>query len=97
MANRFIATQRAWMLTAIPALGLSSAALIYVSIIAGVAALFRLQRRARAFCNLSFGNAGFPPLQGAPFTRIAGLASPLLVPPIFAGVWLFLMLRGLAM
>jgi hypothetical protein len=95
-ASRFVAAQRSWLLTAIPALGLSSAVLIYVSIVAGVVALFGLHRRARAVCESCVEGASFPPVQGTPFTRITGLASPLLVPPIFALVWLCLMLHGLA-
>lgn len=65
-------------------------ALIYVSILGGVVALYGLHRRARQLCA-----AGFPPLQGARATRLAGMASPRLVPPIFTGAWLYLMLRGL--
>lgn len=96
LTNRFIATQRGWLLTAIPALGLSSAALIYVSILAGVAALFSLRRQARAVCSAAWESGSYPPLQRSLLIRLGGLASPLFVPPIFVGVWLFLMLRGLA-
>ncbi len=96
LTNRFIAAQRGWLLTAIPALGLSSATLIYVSILAGVAALFGLHRQARAVCAAAWEGGSFPPLQRPFLIRLGGLASPLLVPPIFAAVWLFLMLRGLS-
>ncbi len=94
--NPFVAAQRAWLLTAIPGLGLSSAVLIYVSIVAGIIALFNLHRRACVICGSSPTNGGFPPIQGEKFTRIIGVASPILIPPIFAGVWLYLMLRGLS-
>ncbi|MGI8430838.1 MAG: hypothetical protein ACR2MW_00910 [Chthoniobacterales bacterium] len=53
-------------------------------------ALYGIHRRAQLICA-----SGFPPLQGALATRLAGMASPVLVPPIFTGVWLYLMLRGL--
>ncbi|MDB6153464.1 MAG: hypothetical protein JWL90_1917 [Chthoniobacteraceae bacterium] len=91
----FIVTQRSWLLTAIPALAVSSTALIYISIIAGVVALFNLHGLTRRICTLEMDTAAFPPIQGSNKTRIAGLASPLLVPPIFLGVWLLLMVRGL--
>ncbi len=96
LTNRFVAEQRGWLLTAIPALGLSSAALIYVSILAGVAALFSLRRQARAVCGSTWEGGSYPALQRPLLIRLAGLASPLFVPPIFVGVWLFLMVRGMA-
>ncbi len=90
----FVAAQRGWLLMAMPGLGLSSALLIYLSIIAGVRALTNIHRLARPFCAHDAAGGGYPPIQGSTFTRLTGLASPLLVPPIFAGVWLCLLLRG---
>ncbi|MGH7938169.1 MAG: hypothetical protein ACRD5Z_10535 [Bryobacteraceae bacterium] len=69
--SRFIATQRSWLLSALPALGLSSAALIYVSIFAGVVALFGLHRRTRTVCESCVEGGSFPPVQGTRSTRIA--------------------------
>src|SRR5438067_13046800 len=46
----FAAAQQQWLITAIPALALSSATLIYVSIIAGVIALLSIHRHARRIC-----------------------------------------------
>ena len=91
----FAAAQQQWLITAIPALALSSAGLIYVSIVAGVIALLNLYRHARRVCGVDSAGAAFPPIQGTAFTRITGLSSPLLVPPIFIGVWCYLMFQGL--
>jgi hypothetical protein len=85
----FARQQQEWLITAIPALAMGSAALIYVSILAGVRALHNLHRDA------SGADSAWPPIQGTAFTRLAGLVSPMLVPPLFLGVWLFLTLRGL--
>jgi hypothetical protein len=87
----FARQQQEWLITAIPALALGSAALIYVSILAGVRALLNLHREAERIS----GGAALPPIQGTALTRLAGLISPLLVPPLFMGVWLYLTIRGL--
>ena len=93
--SQFAAQQQQWLTTAIPALALSSTILIYLSILAGVAALRNLHRHISHTCGGDMGTA-LPPVQGTNRTRLAGLASPLLVPPLFIGVWLHLMIRGLA-
>jgi hypothetical protein len=91
----FAREQQQWLMTAIPALALASAGLIYVSIIAGVIALRNLHRHACSICRGEGADAAFPPIQGTRGTRLAGLASPLLVPPLFVAVWLFFMIRAL--
>ena len=93
--SSFAAEQQQWLITAIPGLALSSAVLIYVSIIAGVIALLNLHHHAVQICGRDRSDSAFPPIQGTKRTRLAGLASPLLVPPLFVGVWLFLMIRAL--
>ena len=92
----FVATQQAWLLTSIPELAFCSAVLIYVSIVAGAVALRSLHRRAEPLCRRDGVSSAFPPIQGSWFTRMAGLTSPMVLPPLFAGVWLFLLIRGLA-
>ncbi|MEA3210519.1 MAG: hypothetical protein QOE70_3576 [Chthoniobacter sp.] len=91
----FAGKQQQWLITAIPGLALTSTGLIYVSIVAGVMALLNLHRHAVQICGAEPSGEGLPPIQGTNRTRLAGLASPLLVPPLFMGVWLFLMIRGL--
>jgi hypothetical protein len=94
--NQFAQQQRHWLMTAIPALALSSAALIYISIIAGVTAMVDIHRHAGRICDGDSTDPEFPPIQGALFTRVTGLASPMLVPPIFIGVWFYLMFKALS-
>jgi hypothetical protein len=91
----FARQQQEWLITAIPALAVGSAALIYVSILAGVRALQNLHRDAQRVCGGPGAEAALPPIQGTAFTRLTGLASPMLVPPLFLGVWLFLTIRGM--
>ena len=82
-----------YLLGILPAVGLLSAVLIYVSIIAGVIAMFGIHRLARSFCDDAAFR--FPPLRGRKLTRYMGFASPLLLPPIFIIVWLLIWGRGL--
>src|SRR3954453_14085287 len=91
----FARQQQEWLITAIPALAVGSAALIYVSILAGVRALLNLYREAVRICGGPGSETGLPPIQGTAFTRFLGLTSPMLVPLLFIGVWLFLTLRGM--
>src|SRR6476620_9577514 len=65
----FVREQREWLITAIPALAFSTAALIYVSILAGVAALSNLHRHAEKVCALCGVDSGLPPIQGNIRTR----------------------------
>jgi hypothetical protein len=83
-----------YLLGTLPAVGLLSAALIYVSIIAGALAMFSLYRSAGNLCG--DGAAGFPPLGGRKLERYMGFASPFLLPPIFITVWLLLWSHGLS-
>lgn len=91
----FSRQQQEWLITAIPALAVGSAALIYVSILAGVRALHNLHGDAERICGRARADSTLPPIQGTAFTRLAGLTSPMLVPPLFISVWLFLTIRGL--
>jgi len=93
--SAFVRAQRQWLITAIPALAFATAALIYVSILAGVAALANLHRLAEGLCVRRGTETDFPPIQGNGRTRFFGLTSPMLVPPLFVGVWLWLMLKGM--
>jgi hypothetical protein len=61
----------------------------------GGRALQNLHRDAERVCGGSGAEFTLPPIQGTAFTRLAGLTSPILVPPLFIGVWLFLTIRGL--
>ena len=83
-----------YLLGILPAVGLLSAVLIYVSIIAGVIAMFGIHRLARNFCDDAVFR--FPPLRRRKLTWYLGFASPLFLPPIFITVWLLIWGRGFA-
>jgi hypothetical protein len=83
------------LLETLPLVGLLSATLIYLSIIAGIIAMVNIHRLARNLCGID--EAGrFPPLQGAKLTLYLGYASPLLLPALFIVVWVLLSSRGSA-
>jgi hypothetical protein len=90
--NALIGSLQDYLLGTVPAVGLLSAALIYVSIIAGVLAMLNIHRFARNLCDDAASR--FPPLRGRKLTRCMGFASPLFLPPIFIIVWLLLWSRG---
>ena len=90
--NALIGSLQEYLLGTLPAVGLLSAVLIYVSIIAGATAMFNIYRLARNFCDDAA--VRFPPLRGRKLTRYMGFASPFLLPPIFIIVWLLLWSRG---
>jgi hypothetical protein len=92
--NALIGSLQDYLLGTLPAVGLLSAALIYVSIIAGVLAMFNIHQFARNLCDGAA--AGFPPLRGRKLERYMGFASPFLLPPIFITVWLLLWSHGLS-
>ena len=90
--NALIGSLQDHLLGTLPAVGLLSALLIYVSILAGVIAMFSIHGLSRNFCDDTA--VRFPPLRGRKLTRYMGFASPLLLPPIFIIVWLLLWSRG---
>jgi hypothetical protein len=84
--NALIGSRQDLLLGIIPAVGLLSTALIYVGLIAGITAMFSIQRLARGL--FEGGEASqFPPLQRGTLTRCMGLAAPLLLSPLFIIVW----------
>jgi len=91
--NALIGALQDYLLGTVPTVGLLSAALIYLSIIAGALAMFNIHRFAWNFCDDAA--VRFPPFRGSKLTRYMGFASPLLLPPIFIVVWLLLWSRGL--
>jgi hypothetical protein len=92
--NALIGSLQDYLLGTLPAVGLLSAALIYMSIIAGAIAMLNIHRSARNFCDDAA--VRFPPLRGRRLTRYMGFASPFLSPPIFIIVWLLLWTHGLS-
>jgi hypothetical protein len=74
----------------IPLVAVASSALIYVGILAALraAAWLRGMMRGRVPDEASLG---MPPVHSPGPIRLAGLAAPLLLPPLFVAVWLYLL------
>ncbi len=78
--------------TLLPVVALCIAVLLWVTILGGIFAMRRLrtdfERRAAQL------PGGVPPIQTRGGVLLAGQIGPLLVPPLFIVVWLFLLLRA---
>jgi hypothetical protein len=85
-----ITVPRLSLLAFIPLVAIASSLLIGVSLVAAVLALRNLRRHFRATPGADGGH-GLPPIHGAGATRVLGLIAPLLLPPLFLGVWTFLL------
>jgi len=77
----------------VPVVGILTCVLIYVSILAAVKSMARL----RNMYHSRFGSEDkdLPAVQSKAALRLLGSAAPLLLPPIFTVVWLFLWMRSL--
>jgi hypothetical protein len=93
--NLLVGSLQDYFLGTLPVVSLLCAALIYVSIVAGVLAMLNIYRSVSNFYNVVA--VQFPPLRGGKLTRYMGFASPLLLPPIFIIVWFLLWSRGFLM
>jgi hypothetical protein len=82
------------LLGTLPVVGFLSAALIYVSIIAGVLAMINIYRFTQSRNDVGDVDR-FLPLRGKKLTRYLGFASPILLPPLFILVWTLLWSHGL--
>lgn len=84
---------RSRLLHLIPAVGIISASLIYVGILAAVRAIAWLKR----LCHERIADErslGLPPLQTPRGTVVAGLAAPLILPVVLVIVWVYLALTA---
>jgi hypothetical protein len=85
---------RRLLLVIIPGVSVIVCLLTLVSILSGVAALHTL-RRFYDNSPLCCQTSALPPVQGYRSTRVAGVAAPVMLPLLFVGVWVFLLLRRL--
>jgi hypothetical protein len=91
-ASRFSSQQQLLALL-IPIVAGCVGILVMVAMIAGVLAMADLRRR---YHRIVPNPGSCPvPIQGSGRTRLLGLVTPLLLPPLFTGVWLFLLIRGM--
>ena len=86
--------QQVLVLRMLPVVGILTCVLIYVSILAAVKSMARL----RHMYHSRFGSEDkdLPSIQPRCVVRLLGSAAPLLLPPIFTVVWLFLWMRSLS-
>ncbi|MFY9984584.1 MAG: hypothetical protein WAM44_01285 [Chthoniobacterales bacterium] len=89
--NQLLAKQQDLLFNIIPAVASLSDLLIYASVIAGVILLHRL--RSTYAHHVAPGDF-IPAIQGSRLTRWLGIASPLLLPPVFLAAWICLWLQA---
>jgi hypothetical protein len=82
------------LLVIIPSIAIAASVLILFSIISGIRAMEELRKR---YVQLIAGwqDPLLPPIQGNRLNRMIGMAAPVLLPPLFMAVWVFLLLRRL--
>lgn len=78
----------------LPFVGLSICLLIYMGVLAGIRVMAGLRRDLYEHHSKAINYR--PPIQGSPLTLILGHAAPLLLPLIFAGTWLMLIILHFA-
>jgi hypothetical protein len=82
------------LLVVIPGLAIAASVLILMSIFSGFTAMKALRKR---YTRVAPQDADLllPPIQGDRLNRLAGMAAPALLPPLFMAVWIFLLVRRL--
>jgi hypothetical protein len=90
-ASRFSSQQQLLALL-IPIVAGCIGVLVMVAMAAGVLAMADLRRAYRRMAPHT-GPCSVP-IQGSSRTRLLGLVTPLLLPPLFTGVWAFLLMRA---
>jgi hypothetical protein len=88
----YLAGKRALLVVA-PIVGITTGLLILLAILSGVVAMTNLRRLYTEHAGRI--PAGLPPIQGSAWTRMTGIAAPVLLPILFMAVWVFLLLRRL--
>ena len=88
------ADPRHLLLTIIPGISIAVSILTLIAILSGVVALHTLRRFYEA-SPIRLTLSCLPPVQGYRATRVAGVAPPVLLPLLFLGVWIFLLVRRL--
>lgn len=88
----WVERQQHLLVSLIPVVSILTCLLIYATILAGTVAIVNLRKLYRTH-ETSVINT-LPPVQGYRLTQLFGQAGPLFLPPVFIGVWLLLILRG---
>ncbi len=85
--------KEALLMLLLPTVGIVSAILIWLSILAGMAAMRKLRENFEHRVDVS-ALAGLPPIQTVGARLVGGELGPVLIPILFLAVWLVLLLRG---
>jgi hypothetical protein len=80
------------LLTIIPTIAIATSVLILLAIASGFRAMHTLRRQ---FEKLAPAALPLPPVHGSGSTRLMGMAAPILLPPLFMAVWIFLLVKRL--
>ena len=81
------------LLLIIPMIAIATSVLILLAIFSGIQAMAQLRRAYAKYAPRIIDI--LPPIHGDRSTRITGMAAPVLLPPLFMAVWLFLLFRRL--
>jgi hypothetical protein len=81
------------LISLLTVVGIVSALLIWISILAGIAAMRNLKANFERRVGTSLP-AGLPPIQTAGAPLLAGQLGPVLIPLLFTTVWLVLLVRA---
>jgi hypothetical protein len=82
------------LLTIIPSIAIATSAMILVAIISGLKAMSDLRGWYNRFAG-KLTSTPLPPVHGERSNRIMGAATPVLLPLLFLGVWVFLLVKRL--
>lgn len=85
--------QQRLLFSIIPMISIFVCILIFIGCTGAIFAMRRLRRLYTA--RVGGGDEGIPPVQGYAHNYLMGQASPILLPPGFIAVWLFLLIRGM--
>ena len=91
-SNAFVDSKHT-LLVIIPMVAISISILILLAIVSGLKAMASLRDVYKI--NTAKITTWLPPIHGDRITRITGMAAPVLLPPLFMAVWIFLVLRRL--
>jgi hypothetical protein len=82
------------LLVIIPTVAILTSVLLLLAICSGIAAMSALRAGYNTIAPKPADHL-LPPIHGSTATRLTGMAAPVLLPPLFMAVWIFLLVRRL--
>jgi hypothetical protein len=83
------------LLVVIPSIAITTSILILLAIFSGIQAMSALRSQYGKLRGVFNDATPLPPIHGDRSTRVTGMAAPVLLPPLFMAVWIFLLVRRL--